>query len=96
MMSPKPAEAMRRLQIAAIGLIAVIMVGSITRMIVGRADVEEPVEEIDVVTGEPLPAPEPIKEKPAGNVDEPLAELGVQPMVEKPADQQQTEQTDAP
>lgn len=81
---PTQPETVRRLQIAIIGLIAVILVGSLARVIVEKADEQSAPDAVDVVTGEPLPEEEPTEPQ-VDNADEPLAELGVQPTTDKAA-----------
>ncbi len=83
----KTPDTARRLQIALIGLFAVVLVGSVTRVVVDKAVEETAAEELDMGEGEQPNTIENTTPAAAGT-DEPLAELGVQPTLEKPAEEQ--------
>lgn len=81
------AETIRRIQIAAIGLICVIGIGGLARMADSVASEETPVEE-EVANS---PAAKSAEEKlqqviEKKNAADPLAELGVTPAVADPAE----------
>lgn len=87
MAATQRAETIRRIQIAAIGLISVIGIGGLARMADSVASEETPVEEEVANSPEAQSTEEKLqqvidKENPA----DPLAELGVTPAVADPAD----------
>lgn len=86
MMSPanQRAETIRRLQIAAIGLISVIGIGGLARMADSVASEETPVEEEVANSAEAKTTEERLKQVIEKKNADPLAELGVTPAVSEP------------
>ena len=85
MSAQERAETIRRLQIAAIGLISVIGIGGLARMADSVASEEIPVEEEVANSPAARTAEEKLKQVIEKKNADPLAELGVTPAVEEPA-----------
>ena len=79
------AETIRRLQIAAIGLICVIGIGGLARMADSVASEETPVEEEVANSPAAQSTEEKLKQVSEKKNADPLAELGVTPAVDEPA-----------
>ncbi len=79
-------ETIRRLQIAAIGLFSVIGIGGLARMTDSVASEETPVTEEIANSPESKAAEERLRDASESKAADPLAELGVTPVVTDPAD----------
>lgn len=86
MSATQRAETIRRIQIAAIGLISVIGIGGLARMADSVASEETPVEQEIANSPEARTAEEKLKQVIQKKNADPLAELGVTPAVADPAD----------
>ena len=82
------AETIRRIQIAAIGLISVIGIGGLARMAESVASEEVPVEEEVANSPEARSTEERLKQVIEKKSADPLAELGVTPAVSDPVDKE--------
>lgn len=80
----KSAETIRRLQIAAIGLISVIGIGGLARMADSVASEETPVTEELANSPKAQSAEDKLKKVIESRNADPLAELGVTPAVAEP------------
>lgn len=85
MSATQRAETIRRIQIAAIGLISVIGIGGLARMADSVASEETPVEEEVANSPEARSTEEKLKQVIESKNADPLAELGVTPAVDDPA-----------
>lgn len=88
------AEAIRRVQIAAIGLITVVGIGGLARMADSFASEEEPVTEEVAGSVEVQDAQDKLKSVIESNQNDPLAELGVTPALEEAAKDKSPEQAE--
>lgn len=88
------AEAIRRVQIAAIGLITVIGIGGTARMADSFASEEAPVTEEVAGSIEVQEAQDKLESVIDSNKNDPLAELGVTPAVDDVANDKNPEKTE--